>query len=994
MIGLFIKIPFHAQLRRADPPLAAELSRIVAETATVFGARSLATEESFFLAFDEDSGCCRLRAAETARNLAGRLAPLSPRLHGHAIIIGAGSEEAEELHKTLKRRWYRTDKDGAFLDDSAASRFAGYIEAEGGGEAAPILGFPYAAAALPSGYEPPSLEAAVLDRFVDELGRHGSGESGGDILLAIGPGGTPRGYLEAALALLFGKSKAAFLAIRATATWSAPFGPFLEAFSTRPGPAALALLSGPEREALEELEPVAAFLAASPFRLGYSGAIRTRLKLYAAARLRLYARERREEGLPAIVILEGLDRFPTESLALVVELFGESPAAEGLVALGTAAARPAGLAGLRQRLLSAPPPSPAAIAEASRRGAAAVIDAAAEIGAKAEAEDEAGGARAARELLAAELEIAAEGDPFRLILALALEKRGKFPSRRISTDRLAEAALALYPPEYAEMLVAVGLSEEVLDAERLDEFLSAAGFVAGIRPLLFGGLSDLGLASAEGRPRLLRPEAASAGLVAPDGGAAIRTVFVERLLALHAARRIYPSAALYRNILRLGAGKKDPGLRFLFDCIAADALYGPSEPSETPRLGGPIDGLGPFLEAYAGGDEEAAAYRLDALETQAGAAEERAPEPLALALADVARASDDYGRGKPQAAAARAKPALIKLHGLGTARAEARAHRLLGLCALAQSQIQEGADYLVNAYEIAESLPDPFECFHAAFAEAGALLVLGDLRRAAQRGRLAAEWAARAFRADWESACDFLAGRIDFELGRYESAAGNFGRISAASRVYDESAAACRAEIWTARALAYGGETGRAREILERHPGDAEALWFLAECAFWEADPATAAARAAEALAALPARAYAPADAVSWASGYDCLEARSLGFAGGRSYLEDQIGAFAAFTVALATGDGDRVLAIAAKTREERLAVIHPEAHVYHFYCYRVLAATGAGVLDPATVLSKAFKALQTRSTRLEDAALKDQFLEKNRWNRELLAEARAKMLG
>jgi tetratricopeptide (TPR) repeat protein len=329
------------------------------------------------------------------------------------------------------------------------------------------------------------------------------------------------------------------------------------------------------------------------------------------------------------------------------------------------------------------------------------------------------------------------------------------------------------------------------------------------------------------------------------------------------------------------------------------------------------------------------------------------------------------------------------LHGLGARRAEARAHRILGLCALAQSQVQEGADYLSNAYELAEEASDALECMLSAFAEAGALLVLGDLKRSSQWGGKVADWARRTFRADWESACDFLAGRISFELGRYDEAGEGFGRVRAAARVYDEPSAALRAELWSARAAAYSGDHARARDLLARHPDDAEALWFLAELNLFEGDREAAATVSAQAFKALPGRSYRAADAVDWSSGYDFLEGRSLGFTGARSYLADQVGAFAAFTAGLVELKPELVLDIALRTREERLASLHPQAHLYHYYCYLDLAASGGGPLDPATVLSKSFKALQTRTARMEEASLKDEYLERNRWNREILAEAR-----
>ncbi len=1001
MIGIFIKIPFHAQIRRADRELAAALVAAATEAAAIYGARAMSLDESFFLGFDETLGCAALRAAEAARWLDARLERLAGRLHGFNIIIGAHPLNAEELHRSLKRSWHEVRGDGLFANREAATALTGYLEFDEGADIRPVRRFCYAMPALPAGYSDPAPAGPALERFIDEVGRHGIGETGTSLLLAIGPGDSPERHLDAALRVLYGEESVAFQRLRAAANTPAPFGPFLTALAA-PLPATFAaLLSAPEKAMFEELTPVADFLAASPYRVGYSAAIRTRVKLLAATRLKLYARSLRARGLPAFLILEGLERFPQESVELVRELSVEGLGDESLIVLAAAERPPLGLGLSRPRILAAPPPAPSVVADAARRGAEAL---ASEF--MSERTRDSADLRDAGEWVRG-LASLAEGDPYRLRLALALAKRRSgmetpFPHAPQSTEELLVLVLETYPPEYAELLIALGLAEDVLDDARTEEFLSSAGFMPGIRPLLYDAFAELGLLTRGALPRLRRPEApACARKVLADEGAAIERVFVEHLVTLHAARRILPSVALYRHITpkryapeSVPQGAQDaPRIehsRFLLDCIVADALYGPSEPSGAQALDAGLAELGPFLKASSAADAEEAAAHLAALEAKSL---EPGADPLTAAVAALARAEDEYARGRPLAAASLAKPALIGLHGLAAARAEARAHRLLGLAALAQTQVQEGADYLANAYDIASGLSDPYECFQAAFADAGAELVLGDLRRSEQRAHQAQDWARRAFRADWEAACDFLLGRLDFELGDYEKAAERFGAVRAAARIYGETEAARRAEIWAGRASAYRGASHEARELLMRHSGDAEALFFLAECTHWEGNFSEAADLAVRALSACRERSYFPAEALVWDSGFAAFEARALGFGRSRSYLADQIAAFAAFAQARAKGSAEFVLDIAAKTREERLALIHPEAHRYHFYCYLVLVAIGSGPLDPDTVLSKAFKALQTRSARLEDAALKDKFLEQNRWNRELVAAARQKKL-
>jgi hypothetical protein len=84
---------------------------------------------------------------------------------------------------------------------------------------------------------------------------------------------------------------------------------------------------------------------------------------------------------------------------------------------------------------------------------------------------------------------------------------------------------------------------------------------------------------------------------------------------------------------------------------------------------------------------------------------------------------------------------------------------------------------------------------------------------------------------------------------------------------------------------------------------------------------------------------------------------------------------------------------LASMAREDRLASLHPAAHIYLFYRYLILERAAPNSMDGATALSKAFKALQMRSMHMGEASLKDGFLESNRWNRALLEAAKLRKL-
>jgi hypothetical protein len=996
VIGLFMKIPFHAQIRSAESRLAAELAEAVEGAASAFAASRLPTEESFFLYFDDTTQPCRLRAAEAARYLSSKLSSLGPRLHGWALLLDAGGQAEEEL-ATAKRIWYGIQGDGLYVSSRAKGLFSDYFlfgpaltEADPEGKAAvPILDAIYARPALPTSAIVDESPASSVDKLVDALGELGVGQDMDTALALLGPGGGPSLCLEAAFAKLYPETKGRFLRLRASAVECAPYGPIAGAFAALVVPKAGqaghgALLSGAERGLLEELTPMLDFLLRSPYRRGCSPQIDIRLRLCTSAALRFYAREMRALGLPAFVVLEGVELFPDPSLSLVLSLFAENLAGEGIRILAVGSDLPKGWSGPSPRCLEIPGPNPSAIAEAALRA----------------------GESLCAPSIATSIALTASGDQLRLKLAIRLAAAGKGLSPSASTEELAVEALSTFPSEYAELLLALKLSEDVLTDECVDDFLSDSGYVAGVRSLVYETLAALGFVTRAGRPRIASGIAARrAGEALPDGGKAIRSAFVRRLLELRAKGKILPSAALYRQlrgeIAELGLDG-EAGLSLVLDCIAADAVYGPSESrgAEAPRPGleTPLDAMVDFLDSYEASDRATCLASVSRLEEEVAALGSEGS--LAAGTASLARAAFEYAEGRTQAAATLAKSALMRLHSISAPKAEAKAQRILGLCALAQEQAQEGADYLANAYEMAQALPEPLECILSSVGEAAADFAIGDLGKALSRAERAASWASTSFRSDWESVSAFIQGRVYLEIGRYGAAEECFGRVRAIARVYSQADAAHRAEIWTGRAAAFLGEGRRAREILSRFEDDAEALWFLAELEAIEGSPAEAVALIGQARALSAKAAFASADAFDWSSGFASLEGRAIGFLGERSYLSDQIEAFGEFASGLAAIKADGLEAamphaarLAALAREDRLAVLHPAAHLYLFYRYLILERATPSSMEGASTLSKAFKALQLRSMRLGEAALKDGFLEANRWNKALLEAARARKL-
>ncbi len=1003
MIGLYLKIPFHAQIELADRIAAAELRKHVHEAAIAFAANLIPIDESFLFAFDEGIRPCRLRAAEAARFLEPRLRALSPSLHGWALLIESLPASPDEALRVLDRMWIDVPGDGLFVGGTARADFSRYYvtsrKGRPGGESPAsesrrsrfcfeVLENLYSRPALPAEAELPPPSGPSVELLIDEIGQIGIGARSSSHLAVIGAGRSAIDSLDAALGRLYPES-IAFLRIAVSRVRPSPYGPLVDALGSLSLARAGELLSGAERGLLEELSPILDFLRRSPYRNSFTAGLGIRFRICSATALRLYAREQRALSRPAFLVIDGIEDLSSESRSLLKTLLENLLIEEGITVLAAGTALPE----------TWPPPGTRRI-QAGGPGASVIEGIAA-----------AAAPAIGRSELASSIARLAGGEAFRLSCAvrLAATRPASIPllPTAVATADLAQAVLETLPPEYAELLLALHSCEGVMTAEDTEAFLDSIGFVPGIRPLAFEALATLGFIDREKPPRIAQDEAARrASRVLPDGGSAFRADFAARLLRLHESRRIVPSLDFYRQV-RSAAG---PGassstfLRLLLDSLSADAVYGSSEQAAGALERSPLEGFASFLAAYGRADREAAFAALERVEREilSNPAEPRIDPTaasgarIASSMAALARGFMEYADHRAPAAANRAKNALMSLHAEGAERAEAKAHRLLGLCALAQEQLQEGADYLANAYDMAEFLVDPLECMLAAQAEASAYFVIGDLSRSNTRIAAGAAWARRSFRFDWEMGFAFMEGRSAFELGRYTHAEEAFGKVRAEARVYGQPEAATRAEIWTGRSASWAGEAERAREILGRHREDPEALWFLAELESWEGRREEAARLAERAQARVAKPAFASADYFPWDSGFSSMEERAVGFGAKMSYLEDQVRAFTDYAVGLAAGGTvaiEKASALDARSREDRLAANHPAVHLYLFYRYILLEESVPGAMDAVTALSKAFKGLQVRAGRMGEAAHKDGFLEGNRWNRMLFIQSRARKL-
>ncbi|MGD9938467.1 MAG: tetratricopeptide repeat protein [Clostridia bacterium] len=550
-------------------------------------------------------------------------------------------------------------------------------------------------------------------------------------------------------------------------------------------------------------------------------------------------------------------------------------------------------------------------------------------------------------------------------------------------------ALDLLPREASLYLHELILAENVLEPEELSAFSGKLGLLPKGEALLQDLLKKAGLVDpADTRlpyaPMDANLVAASAG---SETGTLLRNTYLSCLIDRYRAGSIRPSTNFLAQV-----GEQAQTASITFDCLFDDALRPDSNrPADTSFLSAPSACILDFWTALTCGDAETARA---ALARSAKSSE----GPHAATIQALMRTELAYAEGNIEDTALGARSALLSHSKDSPPKLEARAHRMMGLTALASERYADASDYLSNAQELAETAGDHYERMMSAYAKAITEFMTGSLVRSTSAADQAAVSAGYLFRMDGLGAIESLRGRIDLELGDYDKAAERYSRLEALGTKYSLPGVPARARIWQGRALAYAGDFSSAERILEPEAADTEARIFLGEMAILRGRPRDARtwldrpvrqAFPDEEPTPVRQRPFRPSDRFEWSSPFAEIEGRCIDFASGDTPLADLELALTLFATGLDERDAGCAESLHNLTRSRRAAKANPGMGTYCFFCYLLEERLPDPPVDKVTVLSRAFKVLQQRAGRIENRIQREQYMEKNVWNRRLLEAAR-----
>jgi hypothetical protein len=314
----------------------------------------------------------------------------------------------------------------------------------------------------------------------------------------------------------------------------------------------------------------------------------------------------------------------------------------------------------------------------------------------------------------------------------------------------------------------------------------------------------------------------------------------------------------------------------------------------------------------------------------------------------------------------------------------AQIYRLFALTSLLRHRIGETIDYLGFALENAAKSGSFQDIGMAAYYATSVQLLYGNLSRAKILAEKACRHFLKAGNPEWADRSRFLMGRVIFEIGSYQQAADLFEDI----RQNPEGAYSPEKdgllEAWAYRAKACCGSFENPKLQGSR---DADLFEIEALCL------AGNYARAAELSGVTPPSSpwgddFFYIERPDWRSGFAQCELLCFSWDELRGRMLSAHHSIAQTSLSSAKNE-NAINAMQRVLRGGQFPEIDPCDVFYHYAWYRVLQQTGSNQVDISTAVSVAFKRLQSRAARIDDADTRRQYMTQPLWNKALGQAAR-----
>jgi hypothetical protein len=328
------------------------------------------------------------------------------------------------------------------------------------------------------------------------------------------------------------------------------------------------------------------------------------------------------------------------------------------------------------------------------------------------------------------------------------------------------------------------------------------------------------------------------------------------------------------------------------------------------------------------------------------------------------------------------KEASLLCQGIGSHHL-AQVYRLFALSSLLRRRINETIEYLGFALENAAKSGSFQDIGMAAYYAASIQLLYGNLSRAKNLAEKAWRHFLKAGNPEWADRSRFLLGRIIFETGSCQQAADLFedirqnpeGAYSPEKNNLLE-AWAYRSKVWCQPFYGPKPQGGRDADMFE-----IEALCLAG-------DYSRAAELSSTVIPSPEGNDFLCIERPDWRSGFAQCELLCFSWDDLRGRMLNAYHSIAQASLSPANGE-EALRTMQRVLRSGQSPEIDPYDVFYHYAWYRVLQQSGSSQVDISTAVSVAFKRLQSRAARIDDAETRRQYLTQPLWNKALEQAAR-----
>ena len=318
-------------------------------------------------------------------------------------------------------------------------------------------------------------------------------------------------------------------------------------------------------------------------------------------------------------------------------------------------------------------------------------------------------------------------------------------------------------------------------------------------------------------------------------------------------------------------------------------------------------------------------------------------------------------------------------------------YRLFSLVNLSRQRLDDALEYISFAVEQAERTEQREELFLACYFASSINFLYGNLSKAEQSALRSEQLASELGQAEWSMRARFLRGRLCFETGRYRDALDIFESLDSVSTGSSLTAMARTVRAWAFRTRNFLGRFSPFEDSGFSAGLDAEV--FAIEAAYLATDyerAVTLADRFLSSPEGEPKAGFLYTEQPDWTSGFSqCEYMLQPGKAPGTKLAWVYRAMAQCALHPDQTQKAEILGGMQRFMREEPLPDTDPNDSFYFYAWYCMLRDVKAAQVDMNTVVSMAYKRLQRRAERIDDAGIKQTFLNLSRWNNTLGFAAR-----